>query len=92
MITPKPAPPGSATTANRPAGLSIGGAITEPPNSCPFETAAGEAPEIVCQLHLGLAVGISEATGGAVAVTDLVARDPRRAGCRLKLERLSHER
>ena len=54
---------------------------------CPFETAAGAAPEIVCQLHLGLAEGISEATEGAIAVTELVARDPRRAGCRLKLER-----
>jgi predicted ArsR family transcriptional regulator len=59
---------------------------------CPFEMAAGPAPEIVCQLHLGLAEGISEATDGAIAVTDLVARDPRRAGCRLKIERLTDER
>ena len=54
---------------------------------CPFETAAGTAPDIVCELHLGLAEGISDATEGAIAVTELVARDPRRAGCRLKLER-----
>ena len=59
---------------------------------CPFETAAGAAPDIVCQLHLGLAEGISDATHGAVAVTDLVTRDPRRAGCRLKLERLADKR
>jgi hypothetical protein len=37
--------------------------------------------------HLGLAEGIAEATGGTVEVTKLVARDPRRAGCRLKLKR-----
>lgn len=56
---------------------------------CPFEAAALTAPEIVCQLHRGLAEGIAESTGGAVEVTDLVARDPRRAGCRLKLVRPS---
>jgi len=54
---------------------------------CPFEAAAAEAPEIVCQLHRGLAEGISEASGGAVEVVDLVVGDPRRAGCRLKLAR-----
>jgi predicted ArsR family transcriptional regulator len=54
---------------------------------CPFQVTATTAPDIVCQLHLGLAEGIAEATGGAVEVTELVARDPRRAGCRLKLKR-----
>jgi predicted ArsR family transcriptional regulator len=51
---------------------------------CPFQAAASAAPEIVCELHRGLAEGIAEATGGAVEVADLIARDPRRAGCRLK--------
>ncbi len=54
---------------------------------CPFEVTASAAPEIVCQLHLGLAEGIAEASGGSVEVTELVARNPRRAGCRLKLKR-----
>ena len=54
---------------------------------CPFQVTATTAPDIVCQLHLGLAEGIAEATGGTVEVTELVARDPRRAGCRLKLKR-----
>ncbi|HEX6382012.1 MAG TPA: transcriptional regulator, partial [Acidimicrobiia bacterium] len=54
---------------------------------CPFQVTATTAPEIVCQLHLGLAEGIAEATGGSVEVTELIARDPRRAGCRLKLTR-----
>jgi len=52
---------------------------------CPFEAAASAAPDIVCELHRGLAEGIAEATVGAIEVTDLIARDPRRAGCRLKL-------
>ena len=55
---------------------------------CPFQVTAMTAPDIVCQLHLGLAEGIAEATGGTVEVTELVARDPRRAGCRLKLRRV----
>ena len=54
---------------------------------CPFQTAATAAPEIVCQLHRGLAEGIAEATGGSVEVANLVTRDPHRAGCRLKLTR-----
>ncbi len=52
---------------------------------CPFQASATAAPDIVCQLHLGLAEGIAEAAGGTVEVAALVARDPRRAGCRLKL-------
>ena len=55
---------------------------------CPFQVTASIAPDVVCQLHLGLAEGIAEATGGSVEVTALIARDPRRAGCRLKLTRL----
>ncbi len=54
---------------------------------CPFQVTATIAPDVICQLHLGLAEGIVEATGGSVKVTELVARDPRKAGCRLKLTR-----
>ena len=56
---------------------------------CPFQVTATTAPDIVCQLHLGLAEGIAEASGGTVEVTELIARDPRRAGCRLKLKHTS---
>ena len=52
---------------------------------CPFQAAASAAPEVICELHRGLAEGIAEATGGAVEIVDLVARDPSRAGCRLKM-------
>lgn len=51
--------------------------------TCPFATAALAARDAVCSLHLGLAQGLAEGTG--VVVDDLVAKDPRRAGCRLRL-------
>jgi predicted ArsR family transcriptional regulator len=53
---------------------------------CPFQTAASAAPDVICELHRGFAEGIAEASGGAIDVVDLIARDPRRAGCRLKLK------
>jgi predicted ArsR family transcriptional regulator len=51
--------------------------------NCPFETAALTDRETVCALHLGLAQGLVEGT--EVSVDELVAFDPRRAGCRLRL-------
>jgi predicted ArsR family transcriptional regulator len=53
--------------------------------TCPFERAALINPSLVCGLHRALAEGMAEALGGAFQVTDLVARDPRKAGCRLEL-------
>ena len=52
---------------------------------CPFEAAAAEAPDIVCSVHRGLAEGILEAVGGDYEVAELVAEDPRSAGCRLRI-------
>lgn len=49
---------------------------------CPFASVALAAPEAVCPLHLGLAQGVADATGGLV-VEGLDAADPRLAGCRL---------
>lgn len=51
---------------------------------CPFEAAALANARAVCDLHLGIAQGVAEVAGG-VEVEDLVVRDPRRAGCRLRL-------
>lgn len=51
--------------------------------SCPFASAVLADPDTVCDLHLGLARGIAEAVGG-LAVDVLVAKDPRRAQCRLE--------
>jgi predicted ArsR family transcriptional regulator len=55
---------------------------------CPFAEVAGSDPDTVCQLHLGLAEGLTEGIGG-LTVERLVAKNPRRAGCRLILRRAS---
>src|SRR3546814_3606401 len=51
--------------------------------NCPFETAALAHPNTICPLHLGLSEGIAEGSG--VAVAQPLAKDPRRACCRLRL-------
>jgi predicted ArsR family transcriptional regulator len=52
---------------------------------CAFEVAAHADPGVICELHLGLAEGITEALGGSLEVIGLVANDPAEAGCRLRL-------
>ncbi len=52
--------------------------------ACPFESGALSDPDTVCQLHLGMAEGMAETIGG-IDVQRLVAKDPRRARCRLEL-------
>lgn len=54
---------------------------------CPFAAAAAADPATVCQLHLGLAEGIAESTGG-VKVAALRPHDPAEAGCQLRLRRV----
>jgi predicted ArsR family transcriptional regulator len=51
--------------------------------TCPFASTALADPDIVCSLHLGVAEGLAEGTD--VVVDELVAKDPRRANCRLRL-------
>jgi predicted ArsR family transcriptional regulator len=53
--------------------------------TCPFATTALADPDTVCSLHLGIAQGVAERTGGRIAVDELVPHDPRRANCRLRL-------
>jgi predicted ArsR family transcriptional regulator len=55
--------------------------------TCPFATAALSDPDSVCSLHLGIAEGVAERTGGRVVIDELVPHDPRRANCRLLLHR-----
>lgn len=50
---------------------------------CPYAEAAVEDRDTVCALHLGMAEGL--AAGTEVQVDQLIAKDPRRAGCRLQL-------
>ena len=51
--------------------------------NCPFESAVLAHRETICSLHLGIAEGLVEGTG--MSVTELVAKDPRRAKCRIRL-------
>lgn len=51
--------------------------------TCPFASTALADPDTVCSLHLGLAQGLADGTG--MVVDELVAKDPRRANCRLRL-------
>ncbi|HUD18705.1 MAG TPA: hypothetical protein VMQ59_15675, partial [Acidimicrobiales bacterium] len=53
---------------------------------CPFAEVADSDPGTICQLHLGLAEGLTEGLGG-LEVERLVAKDPKRAGCRLVVRR-----
>lgn len=53
--------------------------------TCPYASAALADPDIVCNLHLGIAEGVAARTDGTVVVDELAVRDPRRAGCRLRL-------
>lgn len=52
---------------------------------CPFVDPAFEAPEIVCELHRGVAEGIAERAADDAVITDLVVRPPDRAKCRIKV-------
>ena len=52
-------------------------------HNCPFETAARADRETVCSLHLGIAQGLADGTDAVV--DELVAYDPRRAGCRIRV-------
>ncbi len=52
-------------------------------HNCPFVAAALADRHTVCALHLGIAQGLTDAS--PAAVTELVAYDPRKAGCRLRL-------
>ena len=49
---------------------------------CPFADVASEDPETICQLHLGLAEGLTEGLQG-LSVERLVVKNPHRGGCRL---------
>lgn len=51
---------------------------------CPFVEVAATDSATVCELHLGLAEGVATELGRGAAVR-LIAKDPRRAGCRLEV-------
>lgn len=51
--------------------------------ACPFASTALAAPDVICELHHGIAQGVAGRVGG-IEVDDLVAKDPRKAQCRLR--------
>ncbi len=53
--------------------------------NCPFESAVLADPDTVCDLHLGIAEGAAALAGERLVVDELIARDPRRANCRLRM-------
>lgn len=53
-------------------------------HTCPYASTALAAPEVICQLHLGIAEGAADAAG-SVIVEELIANDPRRAQCILRI-------
>ena len=61
-----------------------GDAIDVALHRCPFATTAVAEPDVVCDLHLGLAMGAAERLGGIV-VDELDRNDPRRAPCHLRV-------
>ena len=52
-------------------------------HTCPFAAVAVADRDTICALHLGIAEGL--VADAPVTVTELVAYDPRKAGCRLRL-------
>lgn len=70
----------------RPARTDRGTRIEFTLGRCPFAEVAAADPGTICQLHLGLAEGLSEGLGG-LATQRLAARPARRAGCRLTVRR-----
>lgn len=52
---------------------------------CPFAGPAGTAPDIVCDLHHGIAEGIADGAADDASIADLVIQPPRRAGCRIEV-------
>ncbi|TAN19978.1 MAG: hypothetical protein EPN30_11280 [Actinomycetota bacterium] len=56
--------------------------------NCPYVEVASVDPDTVCQIHLGLLEGLVEKLDPKVEL-DLTVRDPKRAGCRVKLRPLA---
>ncbi len=53
-------------------------------HACPFASTAAIDRHTVCSLHLGMAEGLTDGT--ELVLEELVARDPYRADCRMRLK------
>lgn len=54
---------------------------------CPFLAAATARPDLVCEIHRGLAAGILDGMDADMRVRDMIVRPPAQAGCQLQFER-----
>ncbi|HEY1466554.1 MAG TPA: helix-turn-helix domain-containing protein [Acidimicrobiales bacterium] len=72
----------------RPTRVDKGNRLDFVVGRCPFVDVAAGNPDTVCQLHLGLAEGLTEGLGG-VEVERLVIHDAHQAGCRLSVQPVS---
>ena len=70
----------------RPVRANRGSAIEFTLGRCPFAEVAAADPDTICQLHLGLAEGLTEGLGG-LTVDRLMVKPAQRAGCRLMVHR-----
>lgn len=52
---------------------------------CPFADPAEAAPDVVCEMHRGIAEGIAEQVDDGAVVAGLVVHPPHRAGCRIEV-------
>ena len=59
-------------------------------HSCPFVNVALADPDIVCELHHGIAIGVAEHVGG-MTIDGLDRHDPRRAPCRFRAHLVDHD-
>jgi len=59
---------------------------------CPFLAAASAAPDVVCEIHRGLAQGLLQGLDADVRVSRLLSFPPAEAGCRLQIELLPPDR
>lgn len=53
--------------------------------NCPFGSAVLADPDTICDLHLGIAEGLTALTGQRLVIDELITHDPRRAHCRLRM-------
>lgn len=54
---------------------------------CPFrEAVLAPGGEVICALHAGLLAGMASTSGPQARLTEFVAKDPRMAGCVVRLE------
>ena len=69
-----------------PARLRNGEAVELALRRCPFESAAAANPDVVCELHRGIAEGVVDSLGEDVELVELLVREPGHRDCRLRVQ------